>query len=113
MDKVDIIKYMDGSDVVESQLSDALVNQLASLGLEKQNILMYYASSHNGDNHIKLVNLAEKLLEKMANTRIEVMDWEGKPLRQNGDAGEVNGASILFLVQAMLEHPEDIEIRLR
>ena len=113
MDKVDIIKYMDGSDVVESQLSDALVNQLASLGLEKQNILMYYASSHNGDNHIKLVNLAEKLLEKMANTRIEVMDEEGKPLCQQGDDGEVKGASILFLVQAMLEHPEDLVIRLR
>jgi hypothetical protein len=49
----------------------------------------------------------------MANTRIEVMDEEGKPLCQQGDDGEVKGASILFLVQAMLEHPEDLVIRLR
>ena len=57
--------------------------------------------------------LAEKLIDKMANARIEVMDEEGKPLSRYGDDGEVKGASILFLVQAMLEHPEDIEIRLR
>lgn len=62
---------------------------------------------------MKLVNLAEKLIDKMANTRIEAMDEEGKPLCQYGDDGEEKGASILFLVQAMLEHPEDIEIRLR
>ena len=113
MNQLEIIKLVDGLDVVESALSEDLVDQLASLGMERQNIMMYYALSHNGDSQMKLVNLAEKLVDKIANTRIEVMDEEGKPLSRYGDEGEVKGASILFLVQAMLEHPEDIEIRLR
>jgi len=113
MNQLEIIKFVDGLDVVESALSEDLVDQLASLGMERQNIMMYYALSHNGDSQMKLFNLAEKLVDKIANTRIEVMDEEGKPLSRYGDEGEVKGASILFLVQAMLEHPEDIEIRLR
>jgi len=40
---------------------------------------------------MKLVNLAEKLIDKMANTSIEAMDEEGKPLCQYGDDGEEKG----------------------
>lgn len=94
MNQLEIIKLVDGLDVVESALSEDLVDQLASLGMERQNIMMYYALSHNGDSQMKLFNLAEKLVDKIANTRIKVMDEEGKPLSRYGDEGEVKGASV-------------------
>jgi len=115
MDKFKLMQATGNYDGVDSAVPEPWVDRLVQLGLDRHSIMMYYAYSYHNGNCGKPIHLGEELINLMAHTRVMVRNQKGEPVKQiDEDTRElVEGATMLQLIQTMLDHPDELEIRLR
>ena len=97
MDKGTMMRLTGLDHGVDSAIPERWADQMVQMGLDYHSVIMYcvwqYQKSPSGPAH-----LGEALIEKMQETQVPVSNCK---------------CSILDLVQTLLDHPENVEIRIR
>ena len=97
MDKGTMMRLTGLDHGVDSAIPERWADQMVQMGLNYHSLITYcvwqYQKSPSGPTH-----LGEALIEKMQETQISASH---------------GNCSILDLVQTLLDHPENVEIRIR
>ena len=98
MDKGTMMRLTGLDHGVDSAIPERWADQMVhQMGLDYHSVIMYYAWQYQ-KSPSGPINLAEALVEKMQETQISASH---------------GNCSILDLVQTLLDHPENVEIRIR
>lgn len=97
MNKFDLMRLTGLDHGVDSALPQPWLDKMTQMGLNYNDALFWYAWQYQ-KSPSGPTNLAEALVEKMQETQISAS--HGK-------------CSILDLVQTLLDHPENVEIRIK
>lgn len=97
MNKFDLMRLTGLDHGVDSDLPQPWLDKMTRMGLNYGDVLFWYAWQYQ-KSPSGPTNLAEALVEKMQETQISAS--HGK-------------CSILDLVQTLLDHPENVEIRIK